>query len=246
MLDYTFKDEIPSGGKRLYNIIDAATNAIIQQNCVLQRSNENEQEGTPIRALVMQEIVNAINSNVTKNEFDNHNHDDKYQPKGSYASSSHNHDNEYQPKGSYASSTHKHAWGDISDKPTILNINHIYPVGSIYMSVNNVSPASFLGGTWTPIKDRFLLGAGGSYSVNATGGETSHTLTVKEMPYHRHSIYAANGGGSITSENGKNFPDVGTSNKTFGYDMPTDHAGGGASHNNMPPYYAVYIWRRTA
>ena len=53
-------------------------------------------------------------------------------------------------------------------------LDTIYPVGSIYMSVNNTSPASFLGGTWEQIKDRFLLGAG-SKSAGATGGEENHT-----------------------------------------------------------------------
>ena len=54
-------------------------------------------------------------------------------------------------------------------------INLIYPIGSIYMSVNNVSPASFLGGTWEAIQDRFLLAAGSSYSAGSTGGEATHT-----------------------------------------------------------------------
>lgn len=75
----------------------------------------------------------------------------------------------------------------------------IYPVGSIYMSVNSTSPASLFGGTWTQLKDRFLVGAGNSYAVNSTGGSTSqsytpkgsvggHTLTVSEMPRHGHNV----------------------------------------------------------
>lgn len=62
MLNYEFKDEIPSDGKRQYNIIDKATNGIIHQNCTLERSNGNDQEGTKINALVMQDIVDAINN----------------------------------------------------------------------------------------------------------------------------------------------------------------------------------------
>lgn len=73
-------------------------------------------------------------------------------------------------------------------------LNLIYPVGSIYMSVNNVSPASFLGGTWEALKDRFLVGAGNSYSVNSTGGSTtsSYTLTSSNIPAHSHA-YSVSG-----------------------------------------------------
>ena len=69
-------------------------------------------------------------------------------------------------------------------------INAIYPVGSIYMSVNSTSPATLFGGTWQRIQDRFLLSAGSTYSAGATGGEATHTLTSGEMPSHKHSVGA--------------------------------------------------------
>ena len=78
-------------------------------------------------------------------------------------------------------------------------INLIYPVGSIYMSVNNVSPATFLGGTWVQIKDRFLLSSGDSYSAGSTGGEASHTLSVAETPAHTHTRGSMNITGHIGS-----------------------------------------------
>lgn len=43
-------------------------------------------------------------------------------------------------------------------------IDLIYPVGSIYISVNSVSPATLFGGTWEQIQDRFLLSAGNQIS----------------------------------------------------------------------------------
>lgn len=61
--------------------------------------------------------------------------------------------------------------------------NLIYPVGSIYMSVNNVSPTSLFGGTWERIKDRFLLSAGDSYAAGGTGGSADASL-----PAHTHSV----------------------------------------------------------
>jgi microcystin-dependent protein len=66
-------------------------------------------------------------------------------------------------------------------------INLIYPVGSIYMSANNVSPATFLGGTWEQIKDTFLLCSGDTYSAGNTGGEAYHNLSIDEIPSHTHT-----------------------------------------------------------
>lgn len=63
----------------------------------------------------------------------------------------------------------------------------IYPIGSIHFSVDAASPASIIGGTWSSIADRFLLGAGTTYKVNSTGGESAHTLTINEIPSHSHT-----------------------------------------------------------
>ena len=62
----------------------------------------------------------------------------------------------------------------------------IYPVGSIYMSVNNIDPSVVFGGTWQQIKDKFLLASGDTYENGATGGEATHTLTTNEIPSHNH------------------------------------------------------------
>ena len=83
-------------------------------------------------------------------------------------------------------------------------VDLVYPVGSIYMSVASTSPATLFGGTWTQLKDRFLIGTGDTYSNGATGGAASvsytpagtnsggavgnHTLTVAEIPSHNHSF----------------------------------------------------------
>lgn len=66
--------------------------------------------------------------------------------------------------------------------------NMIYPVGSIYMSVNSTDPSTLFGGTWERLKDRFLLSAGDSYTAGNTGGEATHKLTTTEMPSHTHSL----------------------------------------------------------
>lgn len=118
-------------------------------------------------------------------------------------------------------------------------LQFVYPVGSIYMSANNVSPASFLGGTWQQLENRFLLGAGSEYAAGETGGEKTHTLTTSEMPAHTHQVeYVVKQFGTGTS---------GVRNVQAGDNHVTSNStGGGNAHNNMPPYLAVYMWQRTA
>ena len=130
-----------------------------------------------------------------------------------------------------------------------LILEAVYPVGSIYMSVNSTSPATLFGGTWEAIQGKFLLGAdGGAYKAGSTGGEAAHTLTVDEMPKHTHSMYSGNSGAPDTWEpdGGSYLLDSVTEDKhTWWASLGMNYAGGGAEHNNMPPYLAVYIWKRT-
>lgn len=126
-----------------------------------------------------------------------------------------------------------------------LILEAVYPVGSIYMSVNSTSPATLFGGTWEAIQGKFLLGAyGNTYKAGSTGGEAAHTLTESEMPGHRHSIWFPNDGGEQSAAIG--YPDTGSKNTYYAEASKTSSTGGGAAHNNMPPYLAVYIWKRTA
>lgn len=62
-----------------------------------------------------------------------------------------------------------------------------HPVGSLYWSSQSTNPSSLFGGTWTQIKDKFVWAKGDNDTVNATGGEKTHALTVEEMPSHNHS-----------------------------------------------------------
>lgn len=65
-----------------------------------------------------------------------------------------------------------------------------YPVGSIYMSVNNDEPSGLFGGTWQPIKGRFLVGCGDNsgFTPSEIGGSWTHTLSMDQMPRHSHNI----------------------------------------------------------
>ena len=121
------------------------------------------------------------------------------------------------------------------------------------MSVNSTSPATLFGGTWTRIKDRFLLAAGSSYSAGATGGEATHKLTVSEIPSHNHSERfcwsSADAAKNTLAINGTTLTATNSVSGNAGIDRGDsfgNYAGGGSAHNNMPPYLAVYMWKRTA
>ena len=134
-------------------------------------------------------------------------------------------------------------------------LNTVYPVGSIYMSVNSTSPESFIGGTWVALQDRFLIGAGNSYANGATGGEESHTLTVEEMPSHDHGVreggnvlalHTNDSPADIIYEHGFSGVPNGWWSLTSKNETSIAPTGGGTAHNNLPPYLAVYMWKRTA
>lgn len=155
-------------------------------------------------------------------------------------------------------------------------VDLLYPIGSIYTSTSNTSPNELFGGEWEPLKDRFLFGAGGSYNVHDMGGESSHVLTVEEMPSHTHTF---SGSSTTSSSSGAHGHDIKAGAYTggsgvSGNDWPSyfgsrttvsgaalsagahthtttpagtnEATGGDQSHNNMPPYLVVYMWERIA
>lgn len=124
-----------------------------------------------------------------------------------------------------------------------INFDKIYPVGSIYMSVVSNNPGELFGGTWIQLKDRFLLGAGDTYSNGNIGGEATCTLTIAEIPSHSHYQNCSGGGDNTDNFSVERGPCSGN-NKIGEYD--TGSTGGGQAHNNMPPYLVVYMWQRTA
>lgn len=147
---------------------------------------------------------------------------------------------------------HKLAENDVGNFVTRADLLQIvYPVGSIYISANNVSPQTFLGGTWQAVKDVFLLAAGDTYKAGNTGGEAAHTLSQAELPNYNLSV---SGGDTVVySRNGEN-PAAYAQTTGSGWGLPNwgvdnvQVASGGSdqAHNNMPPYLAVYVWQRTA
>lgn len=147
----------------------------------------------------------------------------------------------------------------VQEEYSLINIlQAVYHVGSVYLSVNDTSPASLFGGTWEQIEDVFLLGAGSAYTAGSTGGESTHTLTVQEMPVHSHTVNAHShaigldndttigtyGWSLHVNANGNSVTGA-QKTVTSGTSSPnTNTIGGGVAHNNMPPYLTVYMWKR--
>ena len=192
--------------------------------------------------------------------------DSIYQPKGSYASSSHTH-NSIKDAGDGRDITFNYSADGAQDatwfavwngselksmskqqmKSSLgisssdgVNIGKIvYPVGAVYISWSSTSPAALFGGSWAAITGRFPYFNAGT----GTGGSNSHTLSVSEMPSHRHTqnVSAGDGGWAQRCDyvsDGKGF--------TYPQGVETDPTGGSAPHNNMPAYQTLYAWRRTA
>lgn len=119
----------------------------------------------------------------------------------------------------------------------------VYPVGSVYVAYNSTTPATRFGGTWTAITGRFPYFNAGTN----TGGANTVTLTVDQMPSHKHITncrvqwynYTSWGIYASWAESGTN---LGMDRET----VNTNETGGGKAHNNMPAYQTLYAWRRTA
>lgn len=127
----------------------------------------------------------------------------------------------------------------------MIDVKLLYPIGSIYMSIQDTNPSVFFGGTWERIaKGKTLVGVDENdtdfNTSSKTGGEKKHTLTIDEIPSHKHNI---NYGGAGTGVQGA----VPGSNNNLGPNPAFIQAtGGDKPHNNMQPYYTCYIFVRTA
>lgn len=158
----------------------------------------------------------------------------------------------------YRKTLYAGTWSGWDKVITAANIvDAVYPVGSYYISHNDTSPASLFGGTWHRIESRFLWGAPATSELGKTAGEMTHTLTVSELPSHGHNLirpkwYAVDGDGEKStihnSSTGSIYGTTSTTTATYKdvNSASVEKTGGGAAHNNMPPYVTVAIWRRTA
>lgn len=125
----------------------------------------------------------------------------------------------------------------------------IYPVGSIYMSVNSTSPQTLFGGTWEQIQDRFLLASGSTYSAGATGGSADAVNVAHSHTTGRDYIITTDGSGisrvSTAGQTGTKVQNLLQSSDAL-YRHTVESAGVSGTGKNMPPYLTVYMWKRTA
>lgn len=126
--------------------------------------------------------------------------------------------------------------------PAVLQsiIDCLLPVGMIIQLYSHADPNTmYPGTTWVRLENTFLWGCDANGGIGTTGGEKTHALTVNELPVHSHgSVYSQNATGT------KSQAWYSTSGDKLAYGVV--ETGGGAAHNNMPPYTQVSIWRRTA
>lgn len=184
---------------------------------------------------------------------------------------------------SFVPSTHTHAQSDITGLSTALNgkadanhthnyctLNQVYPVGSIYLSVNSANPSTLFGGTWAAFgTGKVLMGVKSGGSAEATGGSetatisahthttANHKLTIEEMPPHHHEILNYNENGVTTDTFTKNSVE-GLIKKGWTGNVMTSYTGGNQAHSHgntgsaggstisvVQPYITCYMWKRT-
>lgn len=91
------------------------------------------------------------------------------------------------------------------------------------------------------LRDRFIVGAGNSYTLGSIGGEKEHTLTIEELPSHKH-IYSSTCENTLTTRYGNREDAIqGDSNYGSAWDYETQAVGNNQPHENRPPYYALYF-----
>jgi hypothetical protein len=146
-------------------------------------------------------------------------------------------------------------WNDIASQNFVntrnfATLDDIYPVGSIYLTASAVSPSTSFGGSWVRYAEgKCLFGVDDTdtdFALETTGGVKEVVLTEAQMPSHTHTFGdKVRTTGTDGGHHSYNFiqpiiAGITSQNNT------TDATGGGQAHENLPPYIAIYIWKRTA
>jgi len=119
-----------------------------------------------------------------------------------------------------------------------LSDSSLFVTGMIMMYNGSSAPSGWAicnGSNGTPdLRDRFIVGTGSSYSLGNTGGANSVTLTLNQIPAHTHTYERTDVGINVADR-----PWPANNNDCDMTNQNTSSAGGGQSHENRPPYYAL-------
>lgn len=140
---------------------------------------------------------------------------------------------------------------EYSDSQIKINVDLAHPVGSLYFSTDPTNPSQLFGGEWEQWgKGRVPVGIDTNDSdfntVEKTGGEKTHKLTVQELASHSHGFQ---GGSALFAQPNQGIKGLGPGSywvEGVGAISSTSNAGGDQPHNNLQPYITCYIWKRTA
>lgn len=125
------------------------------------------------------------------------------------------------------------------------------PIGTIKMTTVNTNPGTYIAGTtwaaWGTGRVPVGVDTGQTEfdTVEETGGEKTHILTVPEMPAHEHvlsTFLTDTGTGASAPQRVDVAPADKTANTGAGQGSTV---GGGGAHNNLQPYITCYMWKRT-
>lgn len=128
-------------------------------------------------------------------------------------------------------------------------LDMVYPVGSLYMSMNTTEPSELFGGSWERIKDRFIYANGDTTTAGTLGGSTTHNHGLSAgftamnvgsggIQYQEKQVSAWGTNAAMNIASSYNSYQT----KSWGISLggATDNA------NAIPPYITAYIWKRIA
>ena len=126
----------------------------------------------------------------------------------------------------------------------------IRPVGGNLLRADYPRLFSWIGTTWgagdgsttfgiPSIRDQFVMAAGTGWTLGNSGGEATHVLTAAEMPAHQHTTLVNTSLINSRTAGGAMY------NVDSGGTTLTGSAGGGAAHNNLPPYVVLHAILKT-
>lgn len=130
-------------------------------------------------------------------------------------------------------------------------LDFIYPIGSIYMSVSSTNPELLIGGEWVSWgAGRVPVGVDTTdsdfNSVEKTGGEKKHTMTIEELVSHNHIYHVKNTQGSGTYRETAARGSNNSGEDDWRQDPFTENTGSSQPFNIQQQYITCYMWKRTA